>query len=507
MLSTATQRIVRNTAWFTFGSIGQKVFSFLYFTVIAMALGVDATGRYFLALTFTALFAMGADWGMSPVITREVAKDRARGLSLFLAALRCKCVTITCTVLVIAVVTFVAGYPADITRAIAIATVTLTIDSLHLVLFAVLRGLQRVHYEAIGTVVNQVTVTVVGVSILAVVAGLRFGDATWLVATRDIATAWLLVPFVLASTVSLCIALYGFAREHIFHDLRGIARGSWRWLMRTATPFALTAMLARIYTYSDTFLLSLLASRLAVGHYSTPFKIAFAFQFIPLALVGALYPAMSAAAVQDRKRLASIFTEGVRMLLLVALPIAFGIGVLAERILLTVYGASFLPSALPLAILVAVVPFTFVNFPAGYLLNAVDRQATNTALIAVATVCNVLLNLLLIPPLHAVGAAIAALVATVLLTVMNFIAVYRTVPYALHALFQPVLRMLCACAAMGVVLLVAAALPLGVLIVLGALTWTVVALVIGAVRPDDLVHVRMMFRRRTPATAMVDAAN
>ena len=103
MISAATQRIVRNTAWFTFGSIGQKVFSFLYFTIIAMALGVDSTGRYFLALTFTALFATGADWGMSPVITREIAKNRDRGLTLFRAAIRCKGVTILCTATIIAV--------------------------------------------------------------------------------------------------------------------------------------------------------------------------------------------------------------------------------------------------------------------------------------------------------------------------------------------------------------------------------------------------------------------
>lgn len=504
MMSAATQRIVRNTAWFTFGSIVQKAFSFLYFTVIAMALGVDATGRYFLALSFTALFAMGADWGMSPVITREVAKDRIRGLALLRAAIRCKMVTICGTALVIAIVAVASEYPVDIVRAIAVATMTLAIDSIHLVLFAVLRGLQRVHYEAIGTVVNQVTVTVVGVFILVIVAGLRFGDATWLVATHDIATAWLLVPFALASTVSLSIALHGVAREGVLRDLHGVTIGPWRWLMRTATPFALTAMLARVYTYSDTFLLSLLASELAVGHYSTPFKIAFAFQFIPLALVGALYPAMSAA-MQDRKRLALIFTEGVRVLLLVALPIAFGIGVLAHRMLLTIYGASFLPSAIPLALLAAAIPFTFVNFPAGYLLNAVDRQSTNTMLIAIATVCSVLLNLILIPPLHAIGAAIAALVATVLLTVMNFIAVYRAVPYAMHALFQPLLRALCACGAMSVVLLVAAALPIGPLVVLGAFVWVMVALLTGAVRPADLVHVRMMLRRHVARAPIADA--
>ncbi|MDP3771485.1 MAG: oligosaccharide flippase family protein [bacterium] len=498
MTSATTQRIVRNTAWFTFGSIGQKIFSFLYFTVIAMALGVGATGRYFAALAFTALFAMAADWGIAPVLTREVAKDRAHGLALFRAAIRCKAVTMLATALLIGIVTVAAGYPLEMRRAIAIATLALLVDSLHVVLYAVLRGLQRVHYEAIGTVANQLTVTITGILFLVLVAGLQFGENTWLTATRGIDTAWLLAPFVIASMVSLGIACYGCIREGILRDLQTTVRGSWRSLIRMATPFAFTAILARIYTYSDTFLLSLLASELVVGYYSTPFKIAFAFQFIPLALVGALYPAMSETAARDRGRLADTFTEGVRVLLLIALPIAFGIGVLADRILVEVYGASFLPSAVPLAILAAAIPFTFVNFPAGYLLNAIDRQATNTRLIAIATACSIALNLVLIPQGAAVGAAIAALAATALLTAMNFVVVHRAIAYQARTLARPLLRMLLACLAMSTVLLVASELPLGALIALGAATWMAVALLVGAVQPTDLALARSVFRRRVP---------
>ncbi|MBI4449600.1 polysaccharide biosynthesis C-terminal domain-containing protein, partial [Candidatus Uhrbacteria bacterium] len=416
-------------------------------------------------------------------------------------------VTMLATALLIAIVSVAAGYPLEMRRAIAIATLALLIDSLHVVLYAMLRGLQRVHYEAIGTIANQLTVTLTGIIFLVIVAGLRFGDETWLIATRGIDTAWLLAPFVIASIVSLGIACYGCMREGIFHDLRTTVRGSWRSLIQMATPFAFTATLARLYTYSDTFLLSLLASEVVVGYYSTPFKIAFAFQFIPLALVGALYPAMSEAAVRDRARLAETFTEGVRVLLLIALPIACGIGVLADRILVEVYGVSFLPSAVPLAILAAAIPFTFANFPAGYLLNAIDRQATNTRLIAIATACSIALNLVLIPKAAAVGAAIAALAATALLTVMNFVVVHRAIAYHVRALARPLLRILFACLAMSSVLIVASELPLGALIALGAATWVTVALLVGAAQPTDLALARSVFRRRTPRDMNNESGN
>lgn len=497
MMSATAQRIARNTAWFTMGSIGQKLLSLLYFTVVAMAVGAAGTGRYFFALAFTALFAMAADWGISPVITREIAKDRARGLALLRAALRCKVVAIVVTALAVTVVAAVAGYPADVRRAVAVATAALAIDALHVILYAVLRGLQRVHYEAIGTVVNQAIVTALGLGVLITFAGLHRGSDTLFVAERPMDTAWLLAPFVVAAVVNLGIALYGLVREGVFRELRNTARGSWRWLLAAATPFAFTAILARVYTYSDTFLLSRLSTDAEVGYYSVPFKIAFAFQFIPLALVGALYPAMSETAARDRTRLGVTFTEAVRSLLLVALPIAFGIGLLANRIVATVYGPAFLPSVAPLMVLAAAIPLTFVNFPAGYLLNAVDRQATNTVLVAVATAANIALNVVLIPVWGATGAAISALAATALLTIMNLVAVRRAVAYESHALMDALLRTFTACLAMSAVVLLTQSLPLIVPSVLGAITYGAIAFAIGAVRRSDLAVLTGILHRRS----------
>ncbi|MFH1098550.1 MAG: flippase [Candidatus Uhrbacteria bacterium] len=507
MTTTAVQLITKNTAWFTFGSIGQKLFSFLYFTIIAMVFGIEGTARYFFALSFTALFAMFADCGISPVLTREVAKDRTRGIGLFRTAIVCKIFAIVGTLIVIAVITIVAGYSAATQQTLAIAAAALAIDAIHMACYAVLRGIQRVHYEAIGIIVSQIIVTAVGIAILITRAGLRFGGGsndTLLTIREPINVVWILFPFILASVTNLVIASYGLMREGILRELRVVAAGSWRWLVRTAAPFAATSILARIYTYSDTFILSLLATGTAIGYYSTPFKIAFAFQFFPLAFMGALYPAMSAAAVGNRARVTLMFTEAVRVLLIIALPIAFGIGILADRILVTVYGVAFLPSAVPLALLAAAIPFTFVNFPAGYLLNACDRQIVNTKLIAIVTATNITLNLIFIPQFGAVGAAISALVATILLSILNFGAVHRVARYEFHVIFHAFLRIFVACLAMSAVILFVRSWPLGVTIAFGAATYIAIAFIARAIKLDDLRLLASAFRRRTPSVAALD---
>lgn len=191
-----------------------------------------------------------------------------------------------------------------------------------------------------------------------------------------------------------------------------------------------------------------------------------------------------------------MFTASIRALLLIAMPIAFGIGVLASRILVTIYGMDFAPSTVPLMLLAAAVPLTFVNFPAGYLLNAIDRQSTNTKLVAIATVANIAANLLFIPRWGATGAAAAALSATALLMAMNFAIVYHAVRFPVHATVDALLRILVACLVMSSVVLLAASLPLGIVVVLGGLTYAVAAVLTRAVRHSDFTLVKDTLRHR-----------
>ncbi|MFH1430037.1 MAG: flippase [Candidatus Uhrbacteria bacterium] len=496
-MGSVSARIARNTAWFTVGSILQKMISFAYFTVIAMVFGVEGTGRYFFALAFTALFAVAVDWGVSPVITREVAKDRVRGVSYVLTSALMKCVLAVAVALCMAVIVRAIGYDASTQSMIALAVGVMLIDTVHLSAYAILRGIQRVKYEAIGLVVTQFTLAASGIGILVLRAGLHTQPDTipLLAVTTAIKPIWLLVPYVAASSVNLLVAVFGCLRERVFDGARQtISRASLTFVVRTSTPFAISSCLARLYTYSDTFLLSILATGLAVGYYSTPFKIAFAFQFIPLAFMGALYPAMSAIAVLDVERLRVIFVQALRVLWVVALPLAFGIGVLAREIILMVYGEAFLPSAMPLILLMAAIPFIYANFPAGNLLNACDRQLVNTKLLAIATTVNVIANILLIPPLGAVGAALSALIASLTLFTANCVAVRRIVHYRIHALVDPFIRVLVAALCMSAIVIALHELTLFIRIGVGVVVYAVALLLVQAVRRSDLVQLRSFFR-------------
>ncbi|MCX6800130.1 MAG: oligosaccharide flippase family protein, partial [Candidatus Falkowbacteria bacterium] len=71
-------QIAKNTSYFTLALILQKVLSFTYFAIIARALGPEDLGKYYFAISFTSIFAIFIDFGLSNTQTREIAKNNSK---------------------------------------------------------------------------------------------------------------------------------------------------------------------------------------------------------------------------------------------------------------------------------------------------------------------------------------------------------------------------------------------------------------------------------------------
>src|SRR3989338_369761 len=67
-------KVAKNTSYLIAAFVGQKVLSFVYITVVARSVGVEGAGRYFVAVSFTTIFSVFVDLGLSSVLVREIAK-------------------------------------------------------------------------------------------------------------------------------------------------------------------------------------------------------------------------------------------------------------------------------------------------------------------------------------------------------------------------------------------------------------------------------------------------
>jgi len=388
----------------TIASVFQKVIAFIYFTLIAREIGVAGTGKYFFALSFTTVFVVFVDLGLTNVFIREAAKAREK-LGVYLSTiLSIKIVLgiLSCVVVFIAINAL--GYEVETRHLVYLSVVTMILDSLHLTLYGSLRALGELRYEAISIVGSQLLTLGLGSFFL----------------FSGFPLIFLILAFTISSGLNVLFVMSVLRIKHRISLKPEYDTDTATYITRIAIPFALAAIFARVYSYIDSILLSKMIGDEAVGLYSIPYKITYAFQFIPLALIAALYPKFSEYFAHDKARLSFVFERGLKYLLLIAVPIAIGIAVLAQDIILLLYTEEYLPSVLPLRILIMSLIFSYLSFPIGAFLNACDRQASQTTIVGIVMVINIILNVLLIPRIGIVGASISALVGNILLAVLGY---------------------------------------------------------------------------------------
>jgi O-antigen/teichoic acid export membrane protein len=170
-------------------------------------------------------------------------------------------------------------------------------------------------------------------------------------------------------------------------------------------------------------------------------------------------------------------------MMMLGLPIGFGIAILAERIVFFLFGSAYANSIVPLQIIVWALVLIFINCICPVGLNSVNRQRLSVVVVGFGIVFNITLNLILIPPYGAIGTSIAT-VATELFTTTLFVFFFHRYIGELK-LFATFYRPLAAALVMSAGLLVLSFLPLGVLIPTGALIYLAALLLLGALGRGD----------------------
>jgi len=398
------QSVARNTTVLTSAYILQKVFAFVYFTMVARYIGPGDVGKYAFAVSLTTLLAIFMDLGLTPVMIRELAKDHLKTNEYSRVILTVK-VFLGILIYIIAqiIVRFLHKDPVTISM-VTFTGIAMVLDSFTLTLWGILRSKHNLLHESISTIFNQVIITVVGLAglylhfpLTVLAIALAFGSA-----------------FSFGYSLTVNLVYKYIVLKPYFHFNTLVQQ------LRESIAFALAGIFTRVYSYLDQVLLSLMVGNVVLGWYSVAYKITFAFQFLPSAFAASIYPAMSAAAKHDPARLSKLFERSMYFLALLSIPLSVGIFVIAPRAVTYFYGSRFLESILPLQILILALPAVFLSFPVGAMLNSTGKQHINTINLGITMVINVVANLILIPRFQQVGASIAATMSLYYLLTSNW---------------------------------------------------------------------------------------
>lgn len=473
--------VARNTFYLTAASVAQKVIAFVYFTVLANYLGSTQTGEYFLALSLIVMFSVFADWGVTSVIIRDIATQSERAAQTLREAIGLKIPLTIFSMLAVVGFSSLLNYDVQIIQLVALATPILAADGISTLFYGVLRGQQNLRYEAVGIFIGQLASATLGTVVLFVNPRLDL-----LILTLLVGSLW-----------NAC-----FAGVHVARRLGPRALiPHWslkasKVLLRTSMAFGLAGLFVKIYSSIDSILLSLYEGKEAVGIYAVAYKLTYAFQFLPMAFVGAIYPAMSSSFQRDKERLRQLFDHSVWYMAVLAVPITFGIASTASVLIPLFYPNGYGEAVAALEILVFVLLFIFLDFPVGSLLNAAHKQGIKTAVMGLTMVVNTVLNVILIPRFGVVGACWAAVASFVVLFFVSFWFVRRIIPYGLRELLHRMVPIVLAGIIMSfVVLVLKSYLHLFLLMPIGAAAYVLALFVLRGVRLEELRRLKQELRQ------------
>lgn len=398
--------LAKNTSYFTLALVLQKIISLTYFTIYARALGPADLGQYYFAISITSIFSIFIDFGLGNVVTREVAKFPEKANSILSNVIAVKLPLAIVTALAIIAWANIAHY-SDITmQLIYISTGAMVLDSFTGVFYAVARGFHNLKFESISSVLFQVIILTLSLFVLKEHWGI----------------SWLMGTFLAASLFNF---IYSWSIIKSIWKLRvrpRLDKALIKELFAIALPFGIFVIVQRFYAYFDSVLLFKLAGDRAVGLYQVPFKISVALQFLPMAFVASLYPALSSYWHTAKEKLAPAFEQAVIYCLAIAVPVTLGTIFLAEKVVL-LFTKEFTESTLLLKVSMMAVPFMFLAFPLGSLLNACDRQRRNTINMTITALVSAGLNIILIPRLGVLGACITTLITSILMLILGLVVI------------------------------------------------------------------------------------
>ena len=480
-------RVLKNSLTPMAAQVVNRLMDLGFAVFMLRLLGPEGAGRYAFAVVLVGYFAIFSDFGLGTLITREVARraDLA-GRYVTNAVLLRWALWVVAALGLAGVLLFYRSrlsLAEDALWAALLLGLALLPQTVSSALSALFQAHERMEVPAaVGLVVNLLKI-VLGVP--ALLAG------------------WGIVGLGLVALVGSAVNALVFIA--LTRGLLGLPpwqpeRSFRRDLVREATPLLANAFLASLFFRLDVLLLQALRGDQATGWYTTAYKFIDGLLLIPSLFTLAAFPLLSRWGAGDAEALRRASRRALKALLIVALPVSAGVALIADQLVLLLFGDAFAPSILALRLLIWFFPFSAVNGFLQYVLIALDQQRFLTRAFVWATAFNLAANAIAIPLFGLYGAAFV--------TVLSELALLAPFVWATQqhvgglGLAGLAARPALAAAAMMAALWPLHAWPLWALAPLGAILYVAVLLVSRALDSEDWALVHSLLgrgaRTRTP---------
>jgi len=474
------QRIAKNTAVLLAATIISKVLSFFYVMYTARYLGAEGFGILSFALAFTGIFGVLTDLGLSPLTVREVARDKSSAKKYLNNISVMKAILVTITFALIAIVINLLGYPEQTIKVVYLISLSVVFNSFTGMFYSIFRAFEKMEYQSLGQILNSILM-LVG-ALFAISRGFS---------VIGFASLYFLIS-VVALVYSFVISIWKFVKPKTEVDWN-----FWKLTIKESLPFGLSGIFITIYYWIDSVMLSLMKGNEVVGWYNAAYRLIVILLFIPSIINMVVFPAMSRFHISSQNSLKLMSRKYFKFMLAIGIPIGVGTTLLADKVILLIFGAGYIQSIIALQILVWAMVFIFANAAFVRLFESINKQIIVTKITGICMIENIILNLLIIPLFSYIGASITTVITEFTIVTLVLIFAYK-IGYSvqIREFLTNISKVIIASLIMGVFIWKLRSLNLLILVLLSTLLYIGILYIIGGINKEDIELLKQVRSQR-----------
>lgn len=480
-LMNTMQRISKNISILFVSQILTYIFSFFTLAYTARFFGVAGYGTLSFALAFTQIFSVLMDLGLNTFTIREVARKKSLAKDYIANISLIKIILGTITFFLIIIMAHILGYnlqTIEIVAFIALYTIFFAFSQLF---YAVFQANEKMEYPSLGNIISSILL------LIGVFAAIHYG--------LNICQFSQIYAFTGAIILIYAVLTYSWRFNLPKIKFEWIV---WKHLIKEAWPFAITGISINLYLYIDSIILSLFQGQEAVGFYNAAYRFILVLLFIPIIFNNALFPLMSRYFISSKESLNFTFDKLFKIMILIGFPIAIGVVIIGNKLILLIYGAQYLGALIPMQILIWSTLLIFARSPFERLLESSNKQLSVTKIFILGAIFNTILNIIFIPHFSYVGAAIITVLTDILVFGLLFFAVKKSKDIIISKNTKiSLIKILIASLMMGLVIDYLKFLNVFLLISIGIIVYLVILSIMKIFDNNEISMIKSIFRRNS----------
>ncbi|MGD1854529.1 MAG: oligosaccharide flippase family protein [Leptolyngbyaceae cyanobacterium] len=381
--------------------------TFIFYIALARVLGPEQYGIFAAAIALAGVLSLFIQFGFPALLGRNVAANPLTGAKSTLTFLLLEIVNSLAVLLFLFPITQILGFEGTGVLVCYLVVLSEVCRSAKLTLKRVLRGINEFSTETLSVSLERVCTY-----------GLAGAVLFW---TQSI--VWVIVTIILVRLIDVLGLIYYISRKtQIFSSLNW--QDCWQsW--RIAYPFAVSGVLWILYYQLDMLTLQWLAPSIETGLYGASYRIIEIFSALPRVIFYVTFTKFASYHATQPEKLPGEIYKSTRLLIAGVLPIIIIAGLCVDPLVSILYGESFELAVNSLSILIPSLGIKLFGSLVQRFLESTGRERLLPPLLLGTVIVNIVTNIILIPYLGAVGAAIATVLSEIILALVGLFLIAR----------------------------------------------------------------------------------